>query len=535
MRAVDTSIQTWKRAIDHARLAERGRAVVKLDGRQLALFAVGDRIYACNNRCPHQGYPLVEGSISKDASRCLLTCQWHNWQFDLDNGANRYRGDVLRVYPTRVIDGAVWVDVSDPPAAERIERARHALREAFDDNETDRIARELARLRKFGADPARAVADAINWTHERFEDGFTHAYAAAAEWLRWYDERPGDADLQLTALLEAIGHLAYDSLRAPRYPDTEKTSEYSEKRFLAAIEAQDEDRAIALARGALAGDLRFADLQRVLATAALSHYTGFGHGLIYVLHAGQLIDRLGTDVETTLLLGLVRFLTRARREDLVPEFRPYAAALAAWPTSPAGGTAPAPEHFAGQSIKAALTAVVDAVHASSNESLFHSLLGAAALQLARFDERWGRSDSENPAHDVDWLDLTHAVTFAHAARVLCSKWPQLWPQALLQIALFLGRNTEYTDAALPIAASTDDAFERLGDEFIADHGVGLYIFSAHRLKTWRAAREELAAGLPDDIAALLRAGVARFVAAPLRERHVRRTVRQARSFVALED
>jgi len=27
---------------------------VKLDGKQLALFAVGDRVFACNNRCPHE-------------------------------------------------------------------------------------------------------------------------------------------------------------------------------------------------------------------------------------------------------------------------------------------------------------------------------------------------------------------------------------------------------------------------------------------------------------------------------------------------
>jgi len=53
----------WIRAIDTAQLQRRGRAVVKLDGKQLALFAVGDRIFACNNRCPHEGYPLVEGHL----------------------------------------------------------------------------------------------------------------------------------------------------------------------------------------------------------------------------------------------------------------------------------------------------------------------------------------------------------------------------------------------------------------------------------------------------------------------------------------
>ena len=51
-------------------------------------------MHACNNRCPHEGYPLVEGAL--DAESCILTCHWHNWKFDLRTGANHYGGDNLR-------------------------------------------------------------------------------------------------------------------------------------------------------------------------------------------------------------------------------------------------------------------------------------------------------------------------------------------------------------------------------------------------------------------------------------------------------
>ena len=61
------------------------------------------------------------------------------------------------------------------------------LREAFDDNDYQRMARELARLRQLGADPLQALTSAIHWSHDHLEFGWTHAYAATADWLTLYD------------------------------------------------------------------------------------------------------------------------------------------------------------------------------------------------------------------------------------------------------------------------------------------------------------------------------------------------------------
>src|SRR5262245_3437179 len=115
----------WRRALPLARLDNEGRSVVKIGGKQIALFLTPDGIKACNNRCPHEGYPLREGSVDE---ACFLTCNWHNWKFDLRDGANVYGGDRLRMYPVRVIDGDVWVDVTDPPAAQRQAKAMVNLR-----------------------------------------------------------------------------------------------------------------------------------------------------------------------------------------------------------------------------------------------------------------------------------------------------------------------------------------------------------------------------------------------------------------------
>src|ERR1700752_3437756 len=149
---------TWTSAISLDRLRRDGKAVAKLGGKQIALFAVGRDVFACNNRCPHEGYPLREGTLDDG---CVLTCNWHGWKFDLRSGDNLLRGDRLRTYPTKIVEGAVWVDVADPPPEQRQFQAMANLRTAFEDHEYDRIAREVARLRKANADPVAAVAAAI--------------------------------------------------------------------------------------------------------------------------------------------------------------------------------------------------------------------------------------------------------------------------------------------------------------------------------------------------------------------------------------
>jgi nitrite reductase/ring-hydroxylating ferredoxin subunit len=140
----------WTRAIELDRLRASGRATVKLGAKQLALFLHDGTVHACNNRCPHEGYPLVEGAL--DAESCMLTCHWHNWKFDLKTGATIYGGDNLRVYPAKVEAGAVWLDLRDPPAAERVRKALGHLDHAIAEYDTARIARELARLGKAAPD-----------------------------------------------------------------------------------------------------------------------------------------------------------------------------------------------------------------------------------------------------------------------------------------------------------------------------------------------------------------------------------------------
>jgi nitrite reductase/ring-hydroxylating ferredoxin subunit len=117
---LDSSVAEWTRAVEFDRLRPSRPIAVKLRGKHVALFLHQGEVLACNNRCPHEGYPLVEGALDAD---CVLTCNWHNWKFDLKTGATLYGGDNLRVHRAKVEDGAVWLDTRDPPAAARMENA----------------------------------------------------------------------------------------------------------------------------------------------------------------------------------------------------------------------------------------------------------------------------------------------------------------------------------------------------------------------------------------------------------------------------
>ena len=53
----------WFDAGARADLEKAGRRVVKAGRKQVLLLIDGGRIFACNNRCPHEGYPLSEGTL----------------------------------------------------------------------------------------------------------------------------------------------------------------------------------------------------------------------------------------------------------------------------------------------------------------------------------------------------------------------------------------------------------------------------------------------------------------------------------------
>jgi hypothetical protein len=121
-------------------------------------------------------------------------------------------------------------------------------------------------------------------------------------------------------------------------------------------------------------------------------------------------------------------------------------------------------------------------------------------------------------------------------RKQCSRFPHLWPQGLLQMACFSGRNAAFTTPEYDLerwgCADIDNGIKGL-IERVLDHGQGEYIVSVHWLKLALAVREEIA-GLPEEQAKYLVAALNRFINSPLKRRQARRTAHQSLQFVAKE-
>jgi nitrite reductase/ring-hydroxylating ferredoxin subunit len=55
---------------------------VQVDGRKIVLANRGGRIFALEDRCSHEEFPLSEGEVTGDQLTCIL----HGARFDLETG-----------------------------------------------------------------------------------------------------------------------------------------------------------------------------------------------------------------------------------------------------------------------------------------------------------------------------------------------------------------------------------------------------------------------------------------------------------------
>ena len=522
----------WTRAFSLAELGERSKAVVKLSGKQILLMQSGGKIYACNNRCPHEGFPLAEGTLSDG---CILTCNWHSWRFNLEDGETLVGGDALRCYPHEIREGEVWLDLSDPPPEAVRDTALAGLREAFNEHDYERIARELARFQRAEGDLLEALTHALEWAMHGLEFGTTHAQAAAPDWLALRSSIDSESPVErLIPVVEIVGHLSWDVLmQKGRFPIAEHEAEsFDAEAFGQAIEDENEALAIAQARAGLreGGSEK---LRPLLERAALRHYQNFGHSVIYLDKTYELIDLLGPRAEKALILPLVRSLCSTAREDLIPEFKAYARVLSAW--SGKGRKVPDPDTFRGKGVDASLELI--AASSGEQEALYDALLHAAADAMLHYDARYRAYTDKPVQQNVDWLDFTHAVTHLSAARKVCAHQSDLWPNALLQTGCFLGRNAKFVDWQQETSQWAVEDGEKLIDDVLCsmlDHGEPLYIYPAHTLKLATALKEELVLN-PDALwKPVALAALNRFVNEPMKKKHVRRAVTQASRFVELE-
>ena len=63
-------------------LRKSGRLLTKVGSLPVVVFWDDGRAYAIEDRCPHMGFPLHQGTVESG----LVTCHWHHARFDLASG-----------------------------------------------------------------------------------------------------------------------------------------------------------------------------------------------------------------------------------------------------------------------------------------------------------------------------------------------------------------------------------------------------------------------------------------------------------------
>lgn len=103
----------WIRVATRDSIPPREGRTVEIGSRAIALFNLGDRFLAVDNRCPHRGGPLADGIVAGDT----VVCPLHAWKVCLETGAVERPADstsCIATYPTRVESDIVWIAVPEP-------------------------------------------------------------------------------------------------------------------------------------------------------------------------------------------------------------------------------------------------------------------------------------------------------------------------------------------------------------------------------------------------------------------------------------
>jgi 3-phenylpropionate/trans-cinnamate dioxygenase ferredoxin subunit len=109
---------------------------VIVGGRPIAIFNVDGLLFAIRDRCPHQGAALLRGTVvgavrasapgcyEYDASRPMVRCPWHGWEFELSSGQSWFdpRRERVKAYEVTVETGAKLIEgpVPGPYVAETV-------------------------------------------------------------------------------------------------------------------------------------------------------------------------------------------------------------------------------------------------------------------------------------------------------------------------------------------------------------------------------------------------------------------------------
>ena len=534
-----------------AELEKEGRLLGKVGALPVVVVWHEGRAFAIEDRCPHLGFPLHQGTVEAG----LLTCHWHHARFDLVSGCTLDPwADDAQAFDVELAGDDVIVHTRAP--GDRVERLQQRLRDGLEQGLTLVIAKAVQGLLEASVSPAEIVRTGLDFGCTYRADGWgaglTTLVAMANVLPRLH---PDD---QALALVHALAFVSRDTLgRAPRFAieplrtdqlDVARLADWY-RRF---VETRAEDAAERVLATAIRGGAPLAEIEEFMDAAITDHvFVDEGHTLDFTNKAFEALAQVGGDAASTVLPTLVHQTVRAQRSeefsewrhphDLVALIRRAEAALPATQTEgqKSGGSF---DDVAGlgwrlleEDPEAVVDALLDAIRAgASPEQLGRAVAFAASLRIVRFHVQ----------NDFgDWNTVHHAFTAANGLHHALERAPS--PELMRGLVhgalrVYLDRFLNVPAARLPTSESGDlaelaecwevqgrvDDAGRIAYGFIRGGGRQADLCAAlghallaedaefHWFQVYEASMSQLA-GWPEgsEEAALILTGLARFLAA----------------------
>jgi nitrite reductase/ring-hydroxylating ferredoxin subunit len=471
-----------------------GCVTATVDGHTLALFAYGDGIYAVDNRCPHMGFPLHQGSV-KDG---ILTCHWHHARFDLASGGTfDLWADDVRAFPVEVRGDEVWVDVAAQaePGAHLAQR----LEDGLERNIPLVIAKSVIGLlpSPHGQEPVQSEAGGARskGTGGTVENAALHPFRLGLEFgVRYRQGGWGQGLTMHACMMNLLPHLALEDRPRAMYHGLSAVARDSEgmaprfmvqplpnsatdvgtlKRWLRQfVEVRDGEGAERCVVSAVRSGATPEELADMLFSAATDHrYIQVGHPLDFTNKALEALDHIGWTPENaeTVLTSLVSGYANADRMeesnawrnpiDLIEILERAFEKLKGIEHDEPKTLGSMGEHrvsalvdvLLGNDPQVSVDALLAALRAGASEvDLAQTVAYAAALRIAHFhiSNEFG-----------DWDTALHTFTFANAVhqglRRLCGVGPRRERPALARgildaaMSIYLDRFLNVPAARLP--------------------------------------------------------------------------------------
>ncbi len=403
-----------------AQLRAAGQLTVRGRHRPLLVLPDGDGARALDNRCPHMGFPLDQGSVNDG----ILTCHWHHARFDVASGCTfDLWADDIPAYRVELRGDEIWVD---PRPGDGDTRAHHEQRLA--DGMSHGIGLVIAKsvhgLLASGAQPEAVVRQAA-LCGARNRDGWSSGLTiltALGNLVPALENR----DVYV-ALFHGTRRVARDcegeAPRIARYPLESTPGLVTLKRwFRRWCEVRHREGAERTLLTAISAGTSPADLADMLFAAETDRvYSGGGHTLDFTNKAFECLDMIGWAHAEAILPTVVGDIVSARSaaestawrqpEDLIELVESacgYVAHLASgdrgqWTRHEALGL-----ELLADSPQEVISALTIALHeGASPVDCARALVYAAALRLVQFSESNEQSDWETAHHTFTYCNAVH--------------------------------------------------------------------------------------------------------------------------------